>query len=177
MKRRKFIVTVIGAASAAAGTTALFATPVAAAIDPATDRYYQDNLHRDFSPCHYCDAKTWEQHKIGCPRESALCRSCGSKTDVDLIDTSRPFGPDRDRTVCFSCEPKAAVILHYSSEYAMRMAAATNKVKCSNCRKGAGYIYKHGTPFHYRLCGDCATEAKDCRRWVKDLRGWPRTKT
>jgi hypothetical protein len=130
--------------------------------------------------------RTFIQITVGATVSSGLvavpviyCRSCGSKAPdgIYLIDTHLPYGPDRDRTVCFSCEPKAKVILHYSSEYAMRMAAATNKVKCSNCRKGAGYIYKHGTPFHYRLCGDCAPEAKDCRRWVKDLRGWPRTKT
>ncbi len=140
------------------------------------DAYYQDNTHRDFSPCHHCDARAREQHKIGCPRESALCRSCGSKTDVDLIDTYLPYSPERDRTVCFSCEPRARVILRYSSEWAMRMSAAMNKTECSRCGVGAGIIHERGTPFDYRLCTTHVPEAKECRRWVRDLRGYPRVK-
>jgi hypothetical protein len=175
MNRKEFITGMIGAVGAAV----LPIIAVTAKSFPLRGRenYLTDNTHRDFSACQYCDAKVFEQHKIGCPRESALCRSCGSKTDVDLIDTSRPFGPERDRTVCFSCEPKARVILRYRSEYAMRMSAAINKTKCFRCGVGAGIIHEHGTPFDYRLCTTCAPEAKDCRRWVRDLRGWPRVKT
>ena len=167
MKRRNFIVTVVGA-----GAAALPIAVAAATGGPfSVDSYTQDNTHRDFSACQYCDARVFEQHKIGCPRESALCRSCGSKTDVDLIDTHLPYGPERDRTKCLSCEPKARVILRYRSEYAMRMSAAVNKTKCSRCGLGAGVIHVEGRPFEYRLCYGCAPEARDCRRWVRDLRG------
>ena len=30
--------------------------------------YHQENMHRDFSACHYCGAKTWEQHDYNCAR-------------------------------------------------------------------------------------------------------------
>jgi hypothetical protein len=71
------------------------------------------------------------------PLSASLCLNCGTPTKVHLIDTTLPLqSRERARTVCFSCVPEAAVILHYSSEYAMRMAAATGKIKCSNCRRG-----------------------------------------
>jgi hypothetical protein len=172
VKRRDFIAAIVGAVGAAV----LPAIPVAAAL-PGREHFLKDNLNRNFSACHYCDAKTWEQHKIGCPRESALCRNCGSETDIDLVDTHLPYGPERDRTVCFSCEPRARVILRYSSSPWAHMAARQHNIRCSRCHVGSGVIHVEGRPFEYRLCYACAPEARECRRWVKDLRGWPRNES
>jgi hypothetical protein len=102
------------------------------------------------------------------------CRTCDSEPPggVHLIDTSRPLrSRERERTVCFTCVPEATIILRYSSDWAMRMAATMGKVKikCSRCGEGAGIIHERGTPWDRRLCVGCVPEAADCRRWVRDL--------
>jgi len=99
------------------------------------------------------------------------CRTCGAATDTHLIDCARKLGSrERARTVCFSCEPRARAILKYWHGFGSVMHARKNNVKCSECGTGLGYIHVEGKPFEYRLCIGCAPDAKDARRWVRDLR-------
>ena len=101
-----------------------------------------------------------------------VCLSCGAPTDVHLIDCTRPLGsPERARTVCFSCTPEAHVIDEYWYGFPTVMHARQHNVKCSDCGEGLGYILVRGREFEYRLCGKCAPDAVNCRRWVRDLRG------
>jgi len=98
------------------------------------------------------------------------CRTCGATTDAHIIDCSLPLhSKERARTVCFSCVPEARVIERYYTNGWAWMAAKKNNSKCSSCGTGMGYIHVEGKPFEYRLCSPCAPEAKDCRRWVRDL--------
>jgi hypothetical protein len=62
--------------------------------------------------------RTFIQITVGATVSSArvavpviYCRSCASKAPdgIHLIDTHLPYGPDRDRTVCFSCEPRLTI--------------------------------------------------------------------
>jgi len=100
------------------------------------------------------------------------CRTCGAPTEVHLIDYMRPLGSlERNRTVCFSCTPEARVIDKYWTGFAAATLAHKHQTKCSNCGGDFGYIHVHEGDFEYRLCSKCAPDAKDCRRWVRDLRG------
>ncbi len=102
---------------------------------------------------------------------SGVCRTCSAPTEVHLIDCTRPLGsPERERTVCFSCTPEARVIDKYWYGFPSAMHAHKNKTQCSECGVGPGYIHVRDREFEYRLCLDCAPEARDCRRWVRDLR-------
>lgn len=101
---------------------------------------------------------------------SRLCRTCGAATDVHLINCTLPLGSEeRARTVCFTCTPAARVIEKYWTGFPSVMHARTHGTKCSECNEGLGYIHVTGREFNYRLCHDCAPDAKDCRRWVRDL--------
>ena len=98
------------------------------------------------------------------------CRTCGAPTNTHLIDRTLPLNSaERARTVCFSCTPEARVIDKYWYGFPTAMHARTHNVKCSECGVELGYILVVGKPFDCRLCGGCAPEAKDCRRWVRDL--------
>jgi hypothetical protein len=104
------------------------------------------------------------------------CRTCRAPTDFHLIDTTLPYeigtgGIRWTRTVCFACTPEARVIDEYWYGLPSVMHAYKNNTKCSECGVGRGYIHVRGREFNYRLCGDCAPEAKDCRRWVRDRTG------
>jgi hypothetical protein len=104
------------------------------------------------------------------------CRNCGAPTDFHLIDCSLPYetsttGIRWTRTFCFSCTPEARVIDHYWYGMPSVLHAFKNNTKCSECGVGRGYIHVRGADFNYRLCGNCAPEAKDCRRWVRDRTG------
>ena len=104
------------------------------------------------------------------PTSGRRCRTCFRPTDAHIIDCSLPLhSKERARTVCFSCVPEARVIERYYTNGWAWMAAKKNNSKCSSCGTGMGYIHVEGKPFEYRLCSPCAPEAKDCRRWVRDL--------
>jgi hypothetical protein len=47
-----------------------------------------ENKHRDFSACHGCGAKTYEQHSLECPSATVLTR-------VDWVDVVQ--GRQRER--------------------------------------------------------------------------------
>ena len=109
---------------------------------------------------------------LSLPSRVETCLSCGAPTDVHLIDCTRPLGSaERARTVCFSCTPEARVIDKYWYGFPSVMHARKHNAKCSECGTGMGYIHLRDRDFEYRLCGDCAPEARDCRRWVRDLCG------
>src|ERR1700688_514515 len=127
--------------------------------------------------------RTFIQITVGATVSSALvaatvayCKSCGNKPPdgAHLIDTTLPLqSRERDRTVCFSCVPEAREILKYWSSPWTHMHAKVHNVKCSQCRTYPGVIHLHEREFEYRLCTRCAPEARECRRWVRDLRGYP----
>lgn len=125
------------------------------------------------------DRKTFLSLAVGAAAGAALplpafkvCRTCGTPTDVHIIDCTRPLGSaERARTVCFSCTPEARVIDKYWYGFPSVMHARKHNVKCSECGVELGYIHVRDREFEYRLCLDCAPEARDCRRWVRDLRG------
>ena len=103
---------------------------------------------------------------------SKRCRTCGTPTDVHLIDCSRPLGSrERARTVCFTCTPEARVIDKYFTGFATAMHYHKHKTKCSQCGVGPGFYHVADREFEYRLCSKCAPDAVNCRRWVRDLRG------
>ena len=100
------------------------------------------------------------------------CRTCGTYTDIHLIDATLPLGSEeRGRTVCFLCTPEARVIDKYWYGFPSVMHCHKHKTKCSECGVGPGYIHVRGREFEYRLCAKCAPDAVNCRRWVRDLRG------
>jgi hypothetical protein len=99
------------------------------------------------------------------------CRTCGAPTSDHLIDCSRELGSsERARTVCFSCIPEARVIDKYWAGYASAMHYHRHKPNCSQCGVGPGFYHVHGRDFEHRVCLSCAPDARDCRRWVRDLR-------
>jgi hypothetical protein len=118
---------------------------------------------RGLRPCQHSGCSS-DEHFAKCVKN--LCKTCGAKTDVHLIDTSLRYGPERDRTVCFSCNPRARVILKYWSSPWAHMAAQKHGIKCSLCGTGLGVVHLHGREFDYRLCYKCAPGSKECRRWV-----------
>src|SRR5271166_394345 len=102
---------------------------------------------------------------------SGTCRTCGRATDVHLIDCTLPLGSlERARTRCFSCEPRAKIILVYWTSQWSHMDAKLHNIRCSECGEGLGVYHMHQREFDCRLCSKCAPEAVGCRRWVRELR-------
>ena len=169
MNRRNFL-KLIGIGGAAALTpAALFAKRPRKFPDDATADEINEFLYfRGLRPCPHSHHSTDEEF-AKCS-SGKRCRTCGATTDAHRIDCSLPLhSKERARTVCFSCVPEARVIDRYYSNGWSWMTAKKKGIACSECKTGMGYIHVVGKPFDYRLCPACAPEAKNARRWVRDL--------
>src|SRR5438445_12207127 len=162
MKRREFVKLVIATAACAA-VPVLLSSGVPA-WDSSADEVNGFRFRRGLRLCRHSEHSSVKE-SVECAGFKNLCKTCGARTDAHLIDCSLPYGLERDRTVCFSCEPRARVILKYWSSPCMH---AKQHKKCSGCGVGLGVVHEIGKDFEYRLCYECAPEARECRRWVRD---------
>ena len=169
MNRRTFLELIgIGVASACAADLPVVFNSGLPAWDASADEVNDFLFRKGLRLCPHSEHSSVKEF-VECAGLKWLCKTCGAPTRNHIIDCSLPYGLERDRTVCFSCEPRARVILKYWSSPCMH--AKQLNVKCSGCGVGIGVVHEIGKDFEYRLCYECAPEARECRRWVRDLRG------